>query len=93
MSKEEVLAEHFIDMEDATAAFKIAAVTDNKTQFLSGVPLDDFKLRFGIDYDQELQSTSVSLIIKEEDLFNLANALAGAGYKLREARVKAKREK
>ena len=94
MAKEEVLAEHHSHQENGGVTVKVIAITDKQTQYLDSVPLDGFALQLGLEYDlQGLQQTASRLLISEEDLFNLANALAGAGYKLREARQKAKRAK
>ena len=90
MAKEETLAEHYSVQENGGARIQIITVTDKSTQFLDGVPIDGYSLQLGLDYDLlGLQQTSSRLAISEEDLFDLANALAGAGYKLREAKKKA----
>jgi hypothetical protein len=89
MAKEEVLAEHYSHQNNGGVNVRAIAVTDKRTQYVDGVPVDGFCLQLGLDYDlQGLQQTSSRLLISEDDLFNLANALAGAGYKLREARKK-----
>jgi hypothetical protein len=90
MSKEEVLAAHYTHQENGGVNIRALALIDKQTIFLDGVPIDGFSLQLGIDYDLHgLQQTSTRLLISEEDLFHLANALAAAGYKLREARMKA----
>jgi len=92
MSKEEVLAEHRSIQTNGGVTVKVIALTDKNTQFVDGAPLDGYCLQLGLDYNLlGLQSTETRLAITEEDLFELANALAGAGYKLRETRKKAAR--
>ena len=92
MAEEYVLAEHHSHQGNGWVTVKVIAITDKQTQFLDGVPIDGFTLQLGLDYDlQGVQATSSRLHITEDDLFHLGTALAGAGYKLREAKMKAKR--
>ena len=94
MSKEEVIAEHQCLRDESSISVKVIALTDKNTQHLDGIPVDGVSLQLGIDYSiQGLNNTAVRLFISEEDLFGLASALAGAGYKLREARAKITRGK
>lgn len=89
MSKIHVLAEH----DFPHARVEAVALVDKQTQFVDGLPYDGFGTSLIITHNSQDGSTqgSLTLMLGEDDFFNLANALAAAGYKIREARLRATR--
>jgi len=89
MFKKHVLTEHAL----ATALIEAVALVDKQTQFVDGLPYERFGTALIISHrstDGKIEGT-LSLTLGEDDFFNLANALAAAGYKIREARLKARK--
>jgi hypothetical protein len=87
MSKKHVLTEH----DFPTARVEAIALVDKQTQFVDGLPYDGFGTALVISHHSKDGSTEGQLVLTlgEDDFFNLANALAAAGYKIREARLRA----
>lgn len=86
-SKVHVLAEH----EFATARIEAVALVDKQTQFVDGLPYDGFGTALIISHRSNDGSVEgrLNLTLGENDFFEMANALAAAGYKIREARLRA----
>jgi hypothetical protein len=89
MSKKHVLTEH----DFPTARVEAVALVDKQTQFVDGLPYDGFGTALVISHRSSDGKTEgqLALTLGEDDFFNLANALAAAGYKIREARLRASR--
>ena len=90
-TSELVLSEHYVHQDNGGLTIQVVALVDERTQYLDGVPLDGFTLMLKFEYSMlGLQNTTASIAVKDPaDLSELADALGGAGYKLKEAVRKA----
>jgi hypothetical protein len=90
MENEIILGEHHVHQNNGGLTVQIVALVDKHTKYFDGVPIDGFVTLIKFKYSMlGLQETNAVVTLNElNDIFEFANALAGAGYKLREALAK-----